>query len=318
MGCENRTGYTRRMKPECSRVYESVGLRIDPSLGQVTNRNGESIRLGPVNMKVLAALLDRPGQVVSRNALFDGIWGNQVVGEDALTRCVSDVRAELRKISGRPDLIETLPKRGYRWAAEVRVPGPAADIPPAVADHPAAAAAPAADSESEGSGASALRARLLRLTGRGLAYLAAMLVMASLIVWSIDRFSHPAAPVVAILPVAGETGQEELAARLDLELNESLMGMSRVRVLAHAAIDSRPANPFPFFRHEFDARWVVEGELRRLSDRDVLTVSVVDARTGIVDVQFTESLDKGEADSGDIRLPVTVLESVQEFFESQR
>jgi DNA-binding winged helix-turn-helix (wHTH) protein/TolB-like protein len=299
------------MKSERSRACESGGLRFDPSLGQVTNASGESIRLGPVNMKVLAALLERPGQVVSRNELFDGIWGNQVVGEDALTRCVSDVRAELRKLSGRADLIETLPRRGYRWVEAVHAPAPSADAAPA-------SVAPTLDRGAPEIVAFGLGRRLVRLTGRGLGYLAALVLMASVTVWSIDRFSRPAAPVVAILPIAGDTGQEALAARLDLELTESLMGLSGVRVLARSAVDSRPANPFPFFRHAFDARWVVEGEIRRIAEADMLTVAIVDARTGIVEMQLTEALDDRKTGPGAVELPGGVPAFLRRFFESQR
>jgi DNA-binding winged helix-turn-helix (wHTH) protein len=98
--------------------YQCGDLRICPSLGTITSASGASVRLGPVNMRVLEALLAGAGDVVSRSDLFKAVWKNQVVSDDALTRCIADIRAELRTFSGQDNWIETLPKRGYRWLIE--------------------------------------------------------------------------------------------------------------------------------------------------------------------------------------------------------
>ena len=263
--------------------YLSGDLRICPSRGIVVNAAGASVRLGPVNMRVLMTLAANAEATVGRAEIYESVWGNQVVGEDALTRCVSDIRAELRKLSDRDGWIETLPKRGYRWVVPTRVSTAAEDDAAGIGAAALAGNAPA-DPAPAGR-------RLLRLAGLCAGYVAAFVAMGSLIVWAIDRWSGPTAPIVAALPVVvALPEQREIGARMDLEISAFLMGLDRLRVLSPSAIDSRPANPFPFFFYEFGARWVVEAELRAMPEHALLTLTVADARTGIVELQVTERI----------------------------
>jgi DNA-binding winged helix-turn-helix (wHTH) protein len=305
MGLSESRDYTPGMMRDQPPAYVSGDLRIRPALGQLMNSAGASVRLGPVNMKVLEALLRRAGAVVGRGELYDTVWRNQAVGEDALTRCISDIRAELRNLSGRDDWIETVPKRGYRWKGEVSEAGFVATdaVPPA----PAVPAADVADA-----GTHEVERSVWRLAGRGLAYLAALAVMASVLVWLIDRFSGPSAPVVAVLPVSAAAVQSEVAAELDLELTQYFMALPSIRVLSRTAIEARPSNPFPFFYYEFGARWLVESELRDVSGHRLLTISIADARTGIVELQVTEEIPV----SGAGGVPDRALGSLSRFIES--
>lgn len=283
--------------------YQCGELRISPALGLVSNGQGESIRLGPVNMKVLATLLARPGDMVSRGELFEGVWRNQLVSDDALTRCVSDIRGQLRKLSGRDDWIETLPKRGYRWTGPVVAAAPAEDMPEQVApESPAPAPLP-------------FRQRALRLAGLGVAYLVALIVMASLIVWAIDRISGPRAPVVAVLPVTADLAHAAAAAEFDRALSAWLAELEAIQVLARTAIDSRPANPFPFFHYEFGARWLIEAGLQDSAGQTIVSIAIVDARTGIVEMQFSEHLAAGK--TSDALLSDRARETLRGFIESQ-
>ena len=311
MGLIEARDYTARMMRDSPPVYLSGDLRICPALGEVMTEAGATVRLGPVNMKVLEALLTRSGSVVSRNELFEAVWRNQAVGEDALTRCVSDIRAELRTLSGR-DWIETLPKRGYRWIGDVREASLAEIAPFAPAPVPVTER-----TESPESGATGLGPpqKALRLAGRGVGYLVALVVMASLVVWIIDRFSGPPTPVVAVLPVAAGTAESGVAAELDLELASYFMDLERVRVLSRSAIESRPSNPFPFFHYEFGARWLVESDLREVGGHRMLTINVADARTGIVEFQVTEPID--DSDSGSGGVPEAALSSLGRFIDAE-
>lgn len=290
MGLMESGDYTACMMRDDPPAYLSGNLRICPALGQVTNAAGASVRLGPVNMKVLEALLTRAGSVVSRAELYDVVWRNQAVGEDALTRCIADIRAELRALSDREDWIETLPKRGYRWIGEVRETS--------VGEDPAGVSVPAPpESVARSPRSRALPTRALWLAGRGIAYLVALVLMASLIVWTIDRFSGSRVPVVAVLPLSAGAELGDMAAELDLELTRYLIELEQIRVLSRSAIKSRPSNPFPFFYYEFGARWLVESDLREIGGHDVLTINVADARTGIVELQVAAPIPSDESRS---------------------
>ena len=267
---------TRELPPE----YQCGDLRICPSLGTITSASGASVRLGLVNMKVLEALLARAGNVVSRNDLFNAVWKNQVVSDDALTRCIADIRSELRVFSGRDDWIETLPKRGYRWLGtvrEVKSGAPVVAEPPPV--HPGAVAA-----------RRPLVQRVARLTLRGALWLGAPVLMALALVWVIDRIAGERAVVVALLPATASAALAEKAAEFDLALTDYLMQIDGVRVLSPSAIESRPANPFPFFAYEFGARWLIEADVRETNGGATIVLTVADARTGIAEIQVSRHL----------------------------
>lgn len=303
MGLRQSARYTRMMPSHNPPDYQCGELRISPALGLVANGQGESIRLGPVNMRVLATLLAQPGRMVSRGELFEGVWPNQIVSEDALTRCVSDIRGQLRKISGRDDWIETLPKRGYRWTGQASEAPPVEDM------------AEPAEPASIAPAPYRFRRQVLRFAGRGIAYLLALALMASVIVWAIDRFSGPREPVVALLPVTADSSRAAAAAEFDRALQAYLTNLETVRVLARSAIESRPANPFPFFYYEFGARWLIEAGLQESVGQTIVSIAIVDARTGIVEMQFSEHIAAGTP-NGEM-LSDSARKSLQGFIASQ-
>lgn len=73
-------------------------------------------RLEPKVSAVFEYLLQRPGQVVSRQELLDAVWAETVVVEETLTRAISLLRSALSDQSPY-QYIETFPKRGYRLIA---------------------------------------------------------------------------------------------------------------------------------------------------------------------------------------------------------
>jgi DNA-binding winged helix-turn-helix (wHTH) protein len=72
--------------------------------------DGRSVALGPRAFDVLLALVERAGQLVSKNQLLDLVWPGLVVEENNLQVQIST----LRKLLG-PQAIATIPGRGYRW-----------------------------------------------------------------------------------------------------------------------------------------------------------------------------------------------------------
>src|SRR5690606_22584433 len=139
---------------------------------------------------------------------------------------------------------------------------------------------------------------VLRLVGRGIAYLVALVVLASAVVWVIDRVDGPRAPVVAVLPVTSEPSAVAAAAGLERALRTWLAAHGEIRVLARSAIDARPANPFPYFYYELGARWVVEAGLQESAGQVIVTVAVADAQTGIVEMQYSERATADRSEEG--------------------
>ena len=71
-----------------------------------------STRLQPQTLKVLVALHDKSGHVVTREELIDRCWNGRIVGDDVINRCISLLRPLAAKSGG--FRIETIPRSGYR------------------------------------------------------------------------------------------------------------------------------------------------------------------------------------------------------------
>jgi DNA-binding winged helix-turn-helix (wHTH) protein len=70
-------------------------------------------------MEVLICLALRAGQVVAKDDLMQDVWINTYVTVDSIKRCVSILRKVLEDDARNPQIIETIPKRGYRLIATV-------------------------------------------------------------------------------------------------------------------------------------------------------------------------------------------------------
>ncbi len=91
-------------------TYSSECMTFSPDSGEVSNSH-VSIKLTPVNMRVLVILLENQQQVITRREFIDQVWEKLVVGEDSLTRCISELRTQLGSLTQTQKLIETLPKQ---------------------------------------------------------------------------------------------------------------------------------------------------------------------------------------------------------------
>src|ERR1700731_2473433 len=84
---------------------------------------GLRIRVQQQPMKLLEILLERPGEVVTREELRSRVWSDESFGDfdQALNIAIGKLRSALGDSAENPRFIETLPKRGYRFIAEVSV-----------------------------------------------------------------------------------------------------------------------------------------------------------------------------------------------------
>ena len=86
---------------------------VKPGSGKITGPTG-SQHVQPKVIEVLLCLSAHPGEVVNRESLHQEVWGTMIVSDDALTRCISELRHAFNDLRGNPEYIQTLPKRGYR------------------------------------------------------------------------------------------------------------------------------------------------------------------------------------------------------------
>jgi DNA-binding winged helix-turn-helix (wHTH) protein len=82
-------------------------------------RDGEEVRVTPKSLSVLCALAERAGEVISKDELFRVVWLGTAVSDSALTSCIQELRRALGDDAQRPQFIETLHRRGYRFREQM-------------------------------------------------------------------------------------------------------------------------------------------------------------------------------------------------------
>jgi DNA-binding winged helix-turn-helix (wHTH) protein/tetratricopeptide (TPR) repeat protein len=93
-------------------------FRLDPA-NALLLRGQERIALAPKPFEVLRYLIDRHGELVTKDELLDAIWPELHVSQGTLSVTMSAVRSALRDDAEKPRFIETVTRRGYRFIAPV-------------------------------------------------------------------------------------------------------------------------------------------------------------------------------------------------------
>jgi DNA-binding winged helix-turn-helix (wHTH) protein len=94
-------------------------FRIDETEA-VLERDGHPVDLAPRAFQVLCALLRHPGQLVTKDALLDAVWGHRHINEAALKNVVSHLRHALGDDARESSYVQTASRRGYRFIAPIR------------------------------------------------------------------------------------------------------------------------------------------------------------------------------------------------------
>ena len=85
---------------------------------EISGPSGD-VHVEPRVMEVLVYLATRAGSVVSKDDLLSTIWGTTHVTDDSVTRCISALRKLLGDDRGKQEVLQTIPKRGYRIVSPV-------------------------------------------------------------------------------------------------------------------------------------------------------------------------------------------------------
>lgn len=96
-------------------IYVSAGFAIHPHL-QAIEREGQSIPIRPKTFALLLLLLQKPREILSKRYLLETIWEDVIVDEAVLVQSVR----ELRQLFGSAEIIQTYPRKGYAWSADVQ------------------------------------------------------------------------------------------------------------------------------------------------------------------------------------------------------
>lgn len=100
-------------------LYEFGRFRLDATERTLT-RNGAGVPLPPKVFDTLLVLVENSGTVLAKDELLRTIWPDSFVAESNLAQNISQLRKALGEGAAEQRFIETIPKRGYRFVAEVR------------------------------------------------------------------------------------------------------------------------------------------------------------------------------------------------------
>lgn len=104
---------------QAKRIYEFGPFRLEAS-PLLLLREGKVVHLTPKVLETLLVLVENRGRLLEREELLRAVWPETFVEEKNLTQNISVLRKTLGEETGGNPYIETLPKRGYRFVAEVR------------------------------------------------------------------------------------------------------------------------------------------------------------------------------------------------------
>ena len=250
---------------------------------------GLRIRVQRQPMKLLEILLEHPGEVVTREELRSRVWPNESFGDfdQALNIAIGKLRSALGDAAENPRFIETLPKRGYRFIADVSVVD--ADTRPNRQES-AAGDLPAADPEFkiQDAGLAVATNRRLWPTPWVIAALA-LLIIISLLILSIWRFRSRAPAStgirsIAVLPLdnlSGDASQNYFADGMTDDLITDLAQISALRVISRTSVMvyKGARKPLPQIARELNVDAVVEGTVLRSGDQVRITAQLIEAAT---------------------------------------
>src|ERR1044071_6788670 len=101
-------------------LYEFGPFVLD-ARSRILLREGATVRLTPKAFETLLVLIQHAVQVVEKEQLLKEVWPDSFVEEGSLSRNIHELRKALGDDSSEPRYIETIPKRGYRFVAPVKV-----------------------------------------------------------------------------------------------------------------------------------------------------------------------------------------------------
>ena len=108
------------MRADLQQHFEFDEYRLDPVEGQLW-RGDQAIRLRPKNLEVLCFLASRSEKLVTTDELLEEVWGNVIVSPATVTQSILQLRRALSDSARDPRFIATVPKRGFRFIAKVRL-----------------------------------------------------------------------------------------------------------------------------------------------------------------------------------------------------
>jgi TolB-like protein/DNA-binding winged helix-turn-helix (wHTH) protein/Tfp pilus assembly protein PilF len=258
-------------------------------------KHGHRLKLSEQPFQILAMLLARPGEIVSREELRQLLWPSDtfVDFDHGLNNAVMRLRETLGDSSDHPRFIETLPRRGYRFVAPVEVRFPNDNgtqaLPPGSQPVPEASIVPVAAQEIAEGDRPPARFSIPRIAILAAAVLAGSALISGIAVHyvrGVDASKGTAnrSRSLVVLPMenlSGDKGQDYFADGMTDDLIANLAKIRSLRVISRSTAMAYKGThkPLPQIASELNVDAVVEGTVMRVGDRVRITAELVQVST---------------------------------------
>jgi TolB-like protein/DNA-binding winged helix-turn-helix (wHTH) protein/Flp pilus assembly protein TadD len=261
-------------------------FEVDLRSGEL-RKSGVKLKLPGQPLQVLAALVERPGEVVTRDELRNKLWDADtfVDVDHSLANAVKKIREVLGDSADSPRYIETLPKRGYRFLAPVTALESAS---PALAsptiDIPLEAPLPGGQPRSMGRRSFMHVAAAGAAVATGAGALAAGFNVAGSRDWLRWKLMPPRIESIAVLPldnISGDSQQDYFADGMTDALITGLGQVSALRVISRTSVMGYKGTKksLPEIARELNVDSIVEGTVLRSGERVRITAQLLYAPT---------------------------------------
>ena len=256
--------------PLTVRVFRFGAFAVDVRTGELTNA-GQRTPLRDQPLQLLLALLERPGQLVTREELTRRLWPAEtfVDFDRGLNKAMNHLREALSDSADHPQFIETLPRKGYRFIAPVTLD--------------------AQDGETAVEAAPPARTRSRLWLPTAAAFIAAIGVAFAVDVGGVRRWigGRPAAPHIASLAVipldnlSGDPEQQYFADGMTDALITDLAKIGSLRITSRTSVMryKQTKRTIKDIGRELDVDAVVEGTVTRAGSRVRITAQLIQVST---------------------------------------
>jgi TolB-like protein/DNA-binding winged helix-turn-helix (wHTH) protein/Tfp pilus assembly protein PilF len=269
-----------------SRGRVRFGLFEADLVSGVLRKRGLRIRLQEQPFQVLAALLEQPGMLVTREELRNRVWGTDtfVDFDHGLSKAINKIRDALNDSAESPRFVETVARRGYRFLADVTFVDETTPTKPETVsrESPDKTEIPGDQAPQRSPATTTLRWPLVWKV-LSIVVVIGLLV---LIVWKLQLIRHQPASIqsLAVLPLENlshDASQDYFADGMTDELITELGQISALRVISRTSVMAYKSarKPMPQIARELNVDAVVEGTVLRSGDQVRITAQLIQART---------------------------------------
>ncbi len=258
-------------------IVDAEGFRV--------KKSGQNINLTPRAFDVLTFLIKRGGRVVEKQEVFEAVWKDTFVSDNALTKIIKEIRHALEDPADNPRYIETVPKRGYRFIGDARQNGD--QISPVLEENRLGQITGKGDEPNT----STFQPLHRKLSPHVVLLVIGLILISALAAWfmfSQKQAVTPPAPVrsIAVLPfqpLNADSRDESLEMGMAETLTTRLSNLKQIVVRPMSAVRkyTDPQQDLVKVGEELQVEAVLDGSIQKAGERVRVTVRLINVRTGL-------------------------------------